>query len=135
MIAERIRYESRSGPVPDCRGSSAIGASDRGHSTGRRDEEKPPAIGSGPWSAAEPATSARITHRSSGRKVDALADLRDSVHWHLIGHLQTNKVKKTLPMVRLIHSVDSLKLLRALNDAAPCRHRSAGRLLAGQYVR
>ncbi len=52
-------------------------------------------------------------------KVDALADLNSSVHWHLIGHLQTNKVKKTLPMVRLIHSVDSLKLLRALNDAAP----------------
>jgi PLP dependent protein len=52
-------------------------------------------------------------------KFDALADLQDSVHWHLIGHLQTNKVKKTLPMVRLIHSVDSLKLLRALNEAAP----------------
>jgi PLP dependent protein len=52
-------------------------------------------------------------------KVEALSDLRGSVHWHLIGHLQTNKVKKTLPMVRLIHSVDSLKLLRALNDAAP----------------
>ncbi len=52
-------------------------------------------------------------------KADALADLQGSVHWHLIGHLQTNKVKKTLPMVRLIHSVDSLKLLRALNDAAP----------------
>jgi pyridoxal phosphate enzyme (YggS family) len=52
-------------------------------------------------------------------KLDALSDLQDSVRWHLIGHLQTNKVKKTLPMVRLIHSVDSLKLLRALDDAAP----------------
>jgi PLP dependent protein len=52
-------------------------------------------------------------------RAEALGDLRDSVHWHLIGHLQTNKVKKTLPIVRLIHSVDSLKLLRALNDAAP----------------
>ena len=51
-------------------------------------------------------------------KFDALSDLQDSVRWHLIGHLQTNKVKKTLPMVRLIHSVDSLKLLRALDDAA-----------------
>jgi pyridoxal phosphate enzyme (YggS family) len=51
-------------------------------------------------------------------KVEALADQRPSVHWHLIGHLQTNKVRKTLPMVRMIHSVDSLKLLRALNDAA-----------------
>jgi PLP dependent protein len=51
-------------------------------------------------------------------KFDALSDHQDSVRWHLIGHLQTNKVKKTLPMVRLIHSVDSLKLLRALDDAA-----------------
>jgi PLP dependent protein len=51
-------------------------------------------------------------------RADALADLQGSVHWHLIGHLQTNKVKKTLPMVRLIHSVDSIKLLRALNNAA-----------------
>ncbi len=51
-------------------------------------------------------------------KVDALASLPDPVRWHLIGHLQTNKLKKTLPMVRLIHSVDSLKLLRALSDAA-----------------
>jgi pyridoxal phosphate enzyme (YggS family) len=52
------------------------------------------------------------------RKHDQLSDLAGSIHWHLIGHLQTNKVKKTLPMVRMIHSVDSLKLLRALNDAA-----------------
>ena len=51
-------------------------------------------------------------------KVEALPDLRETVRWHLIGHLQTNKVKKTLPMVRLIHSVDSLKLLRALDEAA-----------------
>ena len=52
-------------------------------------------------------------------KAEALAELEHPVRWHLIGHLQTNKVKKTLSMVRMIHSVDSLKLLRALNDAAP----------------
>jgi PLP dependent protein len=52
------------------------------------------------------------------RKRDELGDLAGSIHWHLIGHLQTNKLKKTLPMVRMIHSVDSLKLLRALDDAA-----------------
>jgi PLP dependent protein len=49
-------------------------------------------------------------------KVEALADL--AVRWHLIGHLQGNKVKKTLPMVRMIHAVDSLKLLRTLDDLA-----------------
>ena len=52
------------------------------------------------------------------RKQDELGDLASTIRWHLIGHLQTNKVKKTLPMVRMIHSVDSLKLLRALDDAA-----------------
>jgi pyridoxal phosphate enzyme (YggS family) len=52
------------------------------------------------------------------RKHDALADLGETVHWHLIGHLQSNKVKKTLPLVTLIHSVDSLKLLRVLDQSA-----------------
>ena len=52
------------------------------------------------------------------RKAESLADLGDSVGWHLIGHLQSNKVKKTLPMVRMIHAVDSLKLLRILDEAA-----------------
>jgi PLP dependent protein len=47
-------------------------------------------------------------------KVEALADL--PVRWHLIGHLQGNKAKKTLPMVRMIHGVDSLKLLRTLDE-------------------
>lgn len=49
-------------------------------------------------------------------KVDALADL--NAQWHLIGHLQGNKIKKTLPTVRMIHGVDSLKLLKALDDLA-----------------
>jgi pyridoxal phosphate enzyme (YggS family) len=51
-------------------------------------------------------------------KAEALADLGDSLHWHLIGHLQTNKLKKTLPLVTMIHSVDSIKLLEALDAAA-----------------
>jgi pyridoxal phosphate enzyme (YggS family) len=54
------------------------------------------------------------------RKCDSLAALGGVgvVRWHLIGHLQTNKVKKTLPLVRMIHSVDSLKLLRVLDELA-----------------
>ena len=51
-------------------------------------------------------------------KVEALADLGGAVRWHLIGHLQSNKVKKTLPLVAMIHAVDSLKLLRILDEAA-----------------
>jgi len=37
------------------------------------------------------------------------------IEWHFIGHLQTNKVKYISPFVSLIHSVDSLKLLSAIN--------------------
>jgi len=37
------------------------------------------------------------------------------IQWHLIGHLQSNKVKYIVPFVHLIHSVDSLKLLEEIN--------------------
>src|SRR5262245_16618078 len=43
------------------------------------------------------------------RKAVLLPDVR----WHLIGHLQRNKVERTLPLVHRIHSVDSLRLLTA----------------------
>jgi pyridoxal phosphate enzyme (YggS family) len=49
-------------------------------------------------------------------KADALADL--PVRWHLIGHLQGNKAKRTFNLVRMIHAVDSLKLLRSLDELA-----------------
>jgi pyridoxal phosphate enzyme (YggS family) len=41
--------------------------------------------------------------------------LPSEIHWHLIGHLQTNKVKYIAPHIHLIHSVDSLKLLEEIN--------------------
>ena len=37
------------------------------------------------------------------------------VNWHLIGHLQTNKINKVLPIVKMIQSVDSLKLAEAIS--------------------
>jgi PLP dependent protein len=40
------------------------------------------------------------------------------VRWHLIGHLQRNKVAKALPLFDLLHSLDSLRLAQALSDAA-----------------
>src|SRR4051794_10992407 len=52
------------------------------------------------------------------RKVAALADLKTPVRWHLIGHLQGNKAKRTLPLVRMIHAVDSLRLLQSLDAMA-----------------
>ncbi len=49
-------------------------------------------------------------------KAKSLDDL--DVRWHLIGHLQRNKVDRTLPLCELIHSVDSERLLTAINAAA-----------------
>ena len=43
-------------------------------------------------------------------------ELPNDIQWHLIGHLQTNKVRSVLPYVDLIQSVDSLKLLNLLNS-------------------
>lgn len=40
------------------------------------------------------------------------------IEWHFIGHLQTNKVKYITPFVAMIHSVDSLRLLQAINREA-----------------
>ncbi|MDZ7606386.1 MAG: YggS family pyridoxal phosphate-dependent enzyme [Cyclobacteriaceae bacterium] len=44
--------------------------------------------------------------------------LQADVRWHMIGHLQTNKVKHIAPFIHLIHSVDSLKLLEEINKQA-----------------
>src|SRR6187549_736704 len=41
--------------------------------------------------------------------------LPQDIEWHMIGHLQTNKVKYIAPFVSLIHSVDSLKLLEEID--------------------
>jgi pyridoxal phosphate enzyme (YggS family) len=44
--------------------------------------------------------------------------LPKDIEWHLIGHLQTNKVKFIAPFVHLIHAVDSFKLLKEINKQA-----------------
>src|SRR5437764_4395935 len=46
------------------------------------------------------------------------AALPAGVRWHLVGHLQRNKVERTLPLCHRVHSVDSLRLLTALDDEA-----------------
>lgn len=55
-------------------------------------------------------------------KVQELVDksplLPNDIKWHLIGHLQSNKVKYIASFVALIHSVDSLKLLQEINKQA-----------------
>jgi PLP dependent protein len=41
--------------------------------------------------------------------------LPGDIRWHLVGHLQSNKVKHIIPFIHLIHSVDSLKLLQEID--------------------
>lgn len=55
--------------------------------------------------------------------------LPKDIEWHMIGHLQTNKVKHIAPFVSLIHSVDSLKLLHEINKQGKKINRSVPCLL------
>ena len=52
------------------------------------------------------------------------AELPKDIRWHMIGHLQRNKVKYIAPFVHLIHGVDSQRLLNEINkQAAKKQHR------------
>ena len=62
----------------------------------------------------------KLGHKDFGEnKVQELIEkqqkLPKDIRWHMIGHLQTNKVKKVVPISCLIHSVDSLKLIEIIN--------------------
>ena len=50
--------------------------------------------------------------------VEKYEALPKDIEWHLIGHLQTNKVKYIAPFISMIHSVDSLKLIQEINKQA-----------------
>ncbi|MCF0073811.1 YggS family pyridoxal phosphate-dependent enzyme [Dyadobacter sp. CY261] len=50
-------------------------------------------------------------------------ELPKDIQWHMIGHLQTNKVKYMAPFVSLVHSVDSFKLLKEINKEAQKNNR------------
>jgi pyridoxal phosphate enzyme (YggS family) len=60
--------------------------------------------------------------RFGENRVQELLNKKDNVpsdiEWHLIGHLQTNKVKYVVPFISMIQSVDSLKLLNSINTEA-----------------
>src|SRR5690606_13672871 len=66
-------------------------------------------------------------------KVQEMCDkqqvMPNDIEWHLIGHLQTNKVKYIAPFVKLIHAVDSLKLLAEINKQALKNNRTIDCLL------
>jgi len=50
-------------------------------------------------------------------------ELPEDIRWHLIGHLQRNKVKVIAPYISLIHSVDSLRLAREIDKRAAANER------------
>jgi len=55
--------------------------------------------------------------------------LPQDIQWHMIGHLQSNKVKYIAPFIHLIHAVDSLKLLKEINKQAAKHERVIACLL------
>ena len=61
-----------------------------------------------------------LGHRDFGENyvqelVKKQTELPEDIHWHFIGHLQSNKIKMIAPYVHLIHGVDSIKLLEAID--------------------
>jgi len=60
-------------------------------------------------------------------KAEALAGIE--ARWHMVGHLQRNKVARTLPLVSLLHSMDSLRLARELEREAAKLDRTINVLL------
>jgi pyridoxal phosphate enzyme (YggS family) len=73
-------------------------------------------------------------HRDFGEnKVQELTDkyeaLPKDIRWHLIGHLQSNKVKYIAPFIHLVHSIDSLDLLKELDKQAARHNRVIDYLL------
>lgn len=60
-----------------------------------------------------------LTHFGENRLQEAeekIDNLPPGIHWHFIGHLQTNKVKKVLPAFKLIHSLDRMRLARRIQN-------------------
>jgi len=49
---------------------------------------------------------------------DGDPNLQEQIRWHMIGHLQRNKVRQVLPIASLIHSVDTLRLAEEINNSA-----------------
>lgn len=61
----------------------------------------------------------RVFGENLAQELTAKAEeLPKDIEWHMLGHLQRNKVKYIAPFIRLIHSVDSLKLLKEIEKQA-----------------
>jgi pyridoxal phosphate enzyme (YggS family) len=56
--------------------------------------------------------------RTLGCEDDTVDKLPERVRWHMVGHLQRNKIKDVVPVVDLVHSVDTLRLAEELHNFA-----------------
>lgn len=75
-----------------------------------------------------------LGHRDFGENyvqelVDKQKQLPQDIHWHFIGHLQSNKVKYIASFVHLVHGIDSFKLLKEVNKQAKKVNRAIDILL------
>ncbi|MCI7814254.1 MAG: YggS family pyridoxal phosphate-dependent enzyme [Robinsoniella sp.] len=61
--------------------------------------------------------------------------MADDIHWHMIGHLQRNKIKYVIERACLIHSVDSVRLAEAIEEEAAKRERMVSILLEVNIAR
>jgi hypothetical protein len=74
-----------------------------------------------PLSMVEDAISAGMTHFGENKPQeirDKTKEVSKDVHWHMIGKLQSNKIKYVIETCELIHSVDSIKLAKRINSEA-----------------
>jgi pyridoxal phosphate enzyme (YggS family) len=79
-------------------------------------------------------------HRSFGEnRVQELLSKKDllpgDIEWHLIGHLQSNKVRYIVPFISMIHSVDSFRLLKTIDFEAKKINRTVDCLLQFHIAR
>ncbi|MFA7289476.1 MAG: YggS family pyridoxal phosphate-dependent enzyme, partial [Melioribacteraceae bacterium] len=74
-----------------------------------------------PIDAIEEALNAGLTHFGENKALelrDKNSIIKHNLHWHFIGHLQTNKVKYIIDSAEFIHSVDSIKIAGEINKKA-----------------
>ena len=84
-----------------------------------------------PFTAVEAASQAGLSDFGENRVQEALAKIDQAAHlvdvsWHLVGHLQTNKVRKAVGAFDWIHSLDSDALLHRIAEAIAPESRSRG---------
>ena len=77
----------------------------------------------------------RVFGENKGQEIrEKYESLPKDIEWHMIGHLQTNKVKYIVDKVRLIHSVDSLRLAEVIEKEAEKHNRIVDILLEGNVA-